>query len=215
MQKKILFLYCSIFLFLSCKKKDLSIELLDCFNISSTSYSSVTGTESYNETFAENDSIFYYNNKMYKNGKLYHRKDSLKDIEVIKKYNLKKIKNAEFFKYTARNYKDHFSYEDIILKKKITCDSGYVTTLKSKQNDVYQFIDLKNKPMQLQIYSKGKVYKFNIGKKYPEEEKNLGSGFSNAFLYDIDKDNNEEFIVIFDNSIDYILYAQVYKLKEN
>ena len=88
-----------------------------------------------------------------------------------------------------------------------------MVTLKSKQNDIYQFIDLKNKLMLLQISSKGKTYRFNIEKKYPEEENKFGNGSSNAFLYDIDKDGNEEFLVIFENSIDYLLYAQIYKFR--
>lgn len=209
------YLICIAFLQNCSRREATKIELFDYFKISWSDYSSVSGMESHNETFAENDSVFYYNYKMYKKGKLYHLNDSLQSNEIIKKYNLKKIKNVDFFKYNMNNYKDHFSYLDCGLQKKIDCDSGYATTLKTKEHDTYQFIDLKNKPMLLQICSKGKVYKFNIEKKYPEENKNLGNGNSNAFLYDIDKDGKEEFIVVFSNSIDYILYAQVYKIKEN
>jgi len=143
---------------------------------------------------------------------MYYLGDSLKNNEIIKKYNLKIIENSFFLGYTTNNYKDHFSYEDIFLNKTITCDSGYVTTLKSKKNDIYQFIDLKNNPMLLQVYSKGKTYKFNIEKKHPEENNKYGNGRSKTLLYDVDKDGEEEFLVIFDNSIDYVLYAQVYKI---
>ncbi|WP_131726214.1 hypothetical protein [Chryseobacterium sp. Leaf405] len=100
---------------------------------------------------------------------MYYLGDSLKNNEIIKKYNLKIIENSFFFGYTTNNYKDHFSYEDIFFNKTITCDSGYVTTLKSKKNDIYQFIDLKNNPMLLQVYSKGKrtnsILKKNIQRK--------------------------------------------------
>jgi len=171
--------------------------------------------ESYNETFAENDSIFYYNHKMYKKGELYNVDKLLKNAEIINKYSLKKINNSVFFKYKENTYKDHFSYKDCILHKKITCDSGYAAILKSKEGNIYQFIDVKNKPILLQICSKGKTFKFNIEKKYPEEAKNLGSGTSNVFLYDIDKDGKEELVVIFSNSIDDVLYAQVYKIKKS
>lgn len=213
MQNKFLIFWCTFFFLFNCETRKSNLELLDCIIINSSSYSTVTSMESYNETFAENDSIFYYNHKMYKNGKLYILNDSIKNEQIITKYKLKKINNAEFFKYNIKNYKDHFSYKDIILGKQIVCDSGYVVTLKSKQNDIYQFIDLKNKLMLLQISSKGKTYRFNIEKKYPEEENKFGNGSSNAFLYDIDKDGNEEFLVIFENSIDYLLYAQIYKFR--
>lgn len=211
MQNKFLFLWSTLFFILNCKTKDPNLELLDCIIVSSSSYSTVTGMESYSETFAENDSIFYYKHRMYKNGKLYTLNDSIKNDEIVTHYKLKRINNSDFFGYRIKNFKDNFSYEDIILKKIIVCDSGYVATLKSKQNEIYQFIDVKNKPILLQISSKGKTYRFDIKKKYPEEENKFGNGRSNVFLYDIDKDGKEELLVIFENSIDYMLYAQIYK----
>jgi hypothetical protein len=67
MQNKFLFLWCTLFFILNCKTREPNLELLDCIIINSSSYSTVTGMESNNETFAENDSIFYYKHRMYKN----------------------------------------------------------------------------------------------------------------------------------------------------
>lgn len=211
-----------IFLFISCKreikqndiqtkKKDI-LERIDNFDIN---YIDPKTTESYETKIYANDTVFFENDfnganmHFYKKGKKYDANYSENVTDsLIKVYNLKKI---EFD--TKSNYQEHFEYEDCILKRKVKMDSGAVHTLQDKNGITYQIIDIKHKPIGLQVCYKGKTYKERIQSGINNiYGKLLGNGRSNVVLYDINKDGKDELLIIIDDGGKMTLYTDIYKI---
>lgn len=168
----------------------------------------------YNENvFFQNDTIFYEVNRafMFNRGKKFLISDSLQPKEIIRKFNLQKVDNRIFMNH--QNYRDHFSYKDCLTDKEVKSDSGQVTTLKTKKGSVIQYIDLKNKPIILQINSKLRKYKMPVKLQMQTTDQIFTRGFgtSHAMLYDIDKDGNDELLIVYDSEC---VDALAYKLAE-
>ena len=166
----------------------------------------------YNNESYDNDSVFYHNSNqinLYIKGKsskceyTEKRNDSL-----INLYHLNKIKFN-----LKRTYEHHFEYEDCILNRKIKMDSGAVHTLKGKNGATYQIINIRNKPIWLQICYKGKTYKERILSGIDNiYGKLLGYGDENVMLYDIDKDGHDELLIIINDGGDLYTFADAYKI---
>lgn len=187
---------------LGCKKTSNSKSnkvLNNFFEFSLCSYDS---HGEYNEaTFAQNDSIFYQSGRgfIYKRGQRYPINDSLTSDEVVKKYNLKKINTKVFTE--GSNYQNHFNYKDCLTDKLIKSDSGQVTTIRSKKGTIFQYINILDQPIILQIKYNTKKYRIPIELKMQTTEQlfTKGSGHSHAMFYDIDKDGKDELLIVYDS----------------
>lgn len=202
-----------IVFFSNCKKVNVDneerqpiLKQIDMINIQGLD-SKTSETYDYYQYF--NDTVFCHQTNLYINGVKNQFVDTEKAVDsVINLYNLKKMK-IEY----KKEYKDHFEYEDCILKRKIKMDSGIVHTLLAKNGAIFQIINIKNKPTLLQVYSQNKTYKERIISMLDRNtEKSFGNGFSNAMLYDIDKDGIQELIVINNNLDKNYIYGDVYKI---
>lgn len=139
-----------------------------------------------------NDSIFYQQTNLYIKGKKFQFVNTEKAQDsVINLYHLKKVK----FDY-KNIYRNHFEYEDCILKQKVKKDSGVVHTLQSKNGAVFQVMDIRDKPILLQVCYKGQIYKESIQLVTDKHNKLLGNGRSNIMFYDIDRDGEDELLLI-------------------
>ena len=171
----------------------------------------ITGEVDENFSYV-NDTVFYNNSSgidLYIKGKKYENKYSAKtEDSIINLFHLKKIK----FDF-KKSYQNHFEYEDCMLKQKMKMDSGVVHTLQAEKGAVYQIIDIRHKPILLQICYKGKTYEERIKSGYNRNyNKLLGYGDSNAILYDVDKDGENELLVLINEEGNLYSFADVYKI---
>ncbi|WP_326982449.1 hypothetical protein VUJ46_20055 [Chryseobacterium sp. MYb264] len=160
-----------------------------------------THGEYHDEDFAQNDSIFYQSGRgfFYKKGTRYPVSNKLTFEEVIKKYNLKKLDTKVFT--DGSNYKTQFTYEDCLTNKIVKSDSGQVTTIKSKDGVIFQYINILNQPIILQIKSNVNKYKIPIELEMQTTEQifRKGFGYSHAMLYDIDRDGKDELLIVYNS----------------
>lgn len=222
--------------FFSCNKRKIQVpeqkqekqnilQKIDSFDIEH--YSLKTGELDFQgKTFA-NDSVFYCNDffdaikdKKYfyiKGKKHYTNYSSTATDSIVKMYDLKKEK----FGFDKKMYQEHFKYEDCILKREVKLDSGAVHTLLVKNGATFQIIDIKHKPIWLQVCYEGKTYKERIksGNKsrYAKGVSKygtffLGLGHSKVLFYDIDKDGEDELIIIINDIGSNTVYAHIYKI---